>query len=202
MSKSPNNFVLAKYTIEKIYPTLQNKLIVGGVDYSPSLRALAVSAARGAEPVNGHAQALTGHHMSLLRVGKSLSEITGNPGYEFTRVSDMPYFGRKCVVYATLDRKHMTNPDKETSDLMKMFFKESYRCSSMEWEPLYETVKGYFELLNLGLKLENFYDHKRGTFFPVKGTKYLRDIAKEFDKDESTAGFRLLSDFDKAGLIA
>lgn len=202
MSKKPNNVVLAEYAIKRIYPTLRDKLVVAGSNYAPALRALAVSAARGSEPVNGHKQALTGHHMSLLRVGNTLAELTGNPGYMFQKVDDMSYFGRKCSVYATLDRHHMLNPSSETSDLMRMHYTDSYRCGRSEWDNLFETVKGYFELLNLGMKLEHFYDHKRGTFFPTRGTRYLRELAEAFDKDETFAGFRLLSDFDKAGLIA
>jgi hypothetical protein len=190
---------VARYAANTMLPAIQSKLVVNGVDYSSALKALAISAAKGSEPLTGGA-GLTGHHMSLQRVGRAFTKL-GNPNAAFERVGQMEWFGSRNAVYATVDRKLLLNPDTDIMKWGRLYFTESERCRPEEYDHILSTSRGFFELFNLGLTLNNTFDNKTGEFFPTRGNKYLKQLVQLFDKDENLASFKLLSDFDKAGLL-
>jgi hypothetical protein len=193
---------LAKYTINTVLPDLKPDLQVNGVDYSASLRGLAAAAAKSTERLTDGQISLTGHHLSLQRVGKKWEEDYGRPDMAFERVQSMDgMFGSNAVVYATKQRDRLLSPEAEDLEMSKMIFRESDYCKPEVWGPLIDTMRGYFELLNLGVKLENYFDNREGKFFPVRGTKYLRKIVGLYDKEPRYAALQLLSDFDRAELI-
>jgi hypothetical protein len=193
---------LAKYTIERVLPELKNDLCVNGIDFSSALRGLAAAAAKSTERLTDGQISLTGHTQSLVRVGKKWAADFGRPDMLFERVQPMEgLFGSKAVVYATVDRRKLLNSFNPNDKILKLIYAESDYCKLEHWDVVIDTMRGYFELLNLGLKMENFFDDKKGEFFPVRGTKYLRSLVKTFDHEPRYAALQLLSDFDRAEMI-
>lgn len=191
---------LAQYALNRVVPTLSPKLTVNSVDYSSALMALAMTAAKGSENLTDGRHSLTGHHMSLQRVGSAMSAI-GIKEMEFERVGQMEWFGSRKAVYAPKDRTILLDPQHEMLEWGKTLFAQSERCRPEEYSHLINTTRGFFELFNLGFTLQNTFDAKQGQFFPTRGNKYLKQLVGLYEKDENLAAFRLLSDFDRAGLL-
>ena len=195
------NYALGKYAFERMLPELRDTLTVNGVDYGSSIRALAAAAVGSTERLTDGAVSLSGHHMSLLRVGKTWEQDYLRPDLAFQRIGKVGAFGSRAAVYAPVQRHMLLNPDSDFMGMSRIIYGQSDNCRPQDWDVLIETMRGYFELLNLSLKMKDFFDPKRGQYFPTKGTKYLKELAVQFDNDPKLAGFRLLKDFDTAELL-